>query len=324
VKAILKSVSRSFYLTIRFLPRPLREPVGLAYLLARATDTIADTAPIPAATRLTTLHAVARVVAGDLDFSSVAEGLRDFWARQSDPHERTLIENLGGCLDWLSKIDAADRADIRDLLKTIVRGQELDLVRFGDPATAVPLRTSAELDEYTYLVAGCVGAFWTRLGFRHCPNFATRPPNEMTALGIGYGEGLQLINVLRDRAADTAAGRDYLPAEQLAGSTVENVFAGWLSKAEEKISAGIEYCSALTNWRVRYATALPALIGARTIALLRAAGPTAAKIKVPRKEVRRILLAALFAALSPLALRALFQRLLASPSARATVVAEPG
>ena len=44
VKAILKSVSRSFYLTIKFLPRPLREPVSLAYLLARATDTMADTA----------------------------------------------------------------------------------------------------------------------------------------------------------------------------------------------------------------------------------------------------------------------------------------
>ena len=56
VKAILKSVSRSFYLTIKFLPRPLREPVSLAYLLARATDTIADTAAIPATTRLTTLR----------------------------------------------------------------------------------------------------------------------------------------------------------------------------------------------------------------------------------------------------------------------------
>ncbi|HEX4665037.1 MAG TPA: squalene/phytoene synthase family protein [Chthoniobacterales bacterium] len=311
MKAILRSVSRSFYLTIRFLPRPLRDPVGLAYLLARATDTIADTASIPAATRLTTLRAVARAIAGDMDFSSVAEGLRDFSAGQSDPHERILIENLDGCVDWLSKIDAADRADIREVLKTIVRGQELDLVRFADPATAVPLRTSAELDEYTYLVAGSVGAFWTKLGFRHCPNFATRAPNEMTALGTGYGEGLQLINVLRDRAADTAAGRDYLPAEELAGSTVENVFTGWLGQAEEKISAGIDYCSALTNWRVRYATALPALIGARTIALLRAAGPTAERIKVPRKEVRRILAAALFAALSPLALRALFQRLLA-------------
>ena len=60
VKAILKSVSRSFYLTIRFLPRPLREPIGLAYLLARATDTIADTAEIPAAVRLTNLKTAGR------------------------------------------------------------------------------------------------------------------------------------------------------------------------------------------------------------------------------------------------------------------------
>ena len=42
LKDVLKGVSRSFYLTIRVLPKALREPVGLAYLLARAGDTIAD------------------------------------------------------------------------------------------------------------------------------------------------------------------------------------------------------------------------------------------------------------------------------------------
>ncbi|HEY1583141.1 MAG TPA: squalene/phytoene synthase family protein, partial [Chthoniobacterales bacterium] len=128
-----------------------------------------------------------------------------------------------------------------------------------------------------------------------------------------YGEGLQLINVLRDRTADAAIGRVYLPAEELARSSLESVFARWLEKAEEKTSTGIDYCVALTNWRVRYATLLPALIGARTIALLRAAGPVAGKVKVSRKEVRRILFAASLAAFSPLALRALFQRLLAPP-----------
>src|SRR5260370_38568721 len=44
--AILRSVSRSFYLSIRFLPVRLRQPVALAYLLARTTDTVADTARI--------------------------------------------------------------------------------------------------------------------------------------------------------------------------------------------------------------------------------------------------------------------------------------
>jgi farnesyl-diphosphate farnesyltransferase len=311
VKTILKSVSRSFYLTIRFLPRALHEPVSLAYLLARATDTIADTATIPAAIRLMTLRHFARVIAGEMDFSAIAEPLRDFAAQQNNRHERTLIENLRECIDWLVKLDPADRDDIRGVLRTIVRGQELDVRRFGDPAAVTSLRTGTELDEYTYLVAGCVGDFWTKLGFRHLSSFASRPPNEMTELGIGYGKGLQLINVLRDRGADAAAGRNYLPADELAAAPVADVFANWLAKAEEKITAGIDYCSSLTNWRVRFATALPALIGARTIALLRAAGVGTEKIKVPRKEIRRILIAGALATSSPRALRTLFQRLLA-------------
>jgi len=314
VKAILKSVSRSFYLTISFLPRPLREPVSLAYLLARATDTIADTATVPATIRLTTLREFARVISGELDFDAVAEALQDFAAQQSDPHERTLIENLRECIERLAKLDPTDREDIRRLLQTIVRGQELDVRRFGDPAVVTSLRTGAELEEYTYLVAGCVGDFWTKLGFRHMRTFASRSPEEMTKLGIEYGKGLQLINILRDRGADAAAGRGYLPAEELATTPVAQVFANWLAKSEEKIIAGIDYCLALTNWRVRFATALPALIGARTIALLGAAGTGERKIKVPRKEVRRILIAGAVASLSPVALRALFQRLLAPPN----------
>jgi farnesyl-diphosphate farnesyltransferase len=309
VKAILKSVSRSFYLTISFLPRPLREPVSLAYLLARATDTMADTATIRCPIRLTTLRDFARVIAGELDFNAVAPALQDFAAQQSDPHERTLIENLRVCSEWLARMDPADREAIRSVLQTIVRGQLLDLERFGDPTKVTALRNAAELEEYTYLVAGCVGEFWTELGFRRFPPFATRPPNEMARLGIEYGKGLQLINVLRDRGADLATGREYLPAEELAAAKPEDVLVRWLQRAEAAIGAGIEYCSALTNWRARFATALPALIGARTIALLRGAGNKTGAIKIPRREVRRILLAGALASRSPVALRRLYQRL---------------
>jgi farnesyl-diphosphate farnesyltransferase len=222
-----------------------------------------------------------------------------------------LIENLRNCVDCLAKLDSADRDDIRGVLMTIVRGQEFDVRHFGDPAAVIALQTAAELDAYTYLVAGCVGDFWTKLGFRHLRTFASRSPDEMAKLGIEYGKGLQLINVLRDRQADAAAGRGYLPADELAVAPAAEVFADWLAKAEEKISAGIDYCSSLTSWRVRFATVLPALIGARTIALLRAARRAEGKIKVPRKEVRRILVAGALAARSPHALRALFRRLLA-------------
>src|SRR5262249_32426307 len=44
---LLRRVSRSFYLSLAILPSSLREPIGLAYLLARASDTVADTRLLP-------------------------------------------------------------------------------------------------------------------------------------------------------------------------------------------------------------------------------------------------------------------------------------
>ena len=53
---LLKEVSRSFYLTLRLLPGAIRPQISLAYLLARATDTIADTEIVPIAQRLEALQ----------------------------------------------------------------------------------------------------------------------------------------------------------------------------------------------------------------------------------------------------------------------------
>ena len=309
MKAILKPVSRSFYLTIQFLPQPLREPVGLAYLLARATDTIADTAIVPAADRLRTLRDLSRVIQGELEAQAIESELRAFASQQSDESERRLIQNLRSCLEWLARLGPDDRANIQQVMGTIVKGQTLDVQRFADKSTVTSLQTAAELDEYTYLVAGCVGEFWTKLGFRRLPPFSIRSRDEMATLGVSYGKGLQLINVLRDRNADLRNRRDYLPANELTSEPLEKVFCRWLDKAEKEISAGIDYCELLTNWRVRYATALPALIGARTIALLRHAGPSAERAKVSRNTVRQILLHGLTASLRPRALRPLFDRL---------------
>src|ERR1700680_4921603 len=61
---VLRSVSRSFYLSIRILPWRLREPVALAYLLARATDTVADTTRIPGTVRPKTLHTLSNMIQG--------------------------------------------------------------------------------------------------------------------------------------------------------------------------------------------------------------------------------------------------------------------
>ena len=53
---LLKATARSFYLTLRVLPARVRPQIGLAYLLARTTDTVADTEIVPLAQRLAALQ----------------------------------------------------------------------------------------------------------------------------------------------------------------------------------------------------------------------------------------------------------------------------
>lgn len=319
---VLRSVSRSFYLSLRVLPKPLRDPLSLAYLLARATDTIADTLQPPVELRIEALGRLAAAIQGTAPKESMDELRKSFAAQQNDEAERKLIQQIPALLDWLAELPAADRHEVRDVLRKINRGQLLDLERFGAGNGIDTLQDAGQLDEYTYLVAGCVGEFWTRLCFLHVKKFSARPESEMRDLGIRYGKGLQLINILRDAGNDLRNGRCYFPSDELDSlgltsadivrdpSAIEPVLGKWREEAARGIEAGIEYASAVRNRRVRFATSLPALIGARTLALLRKAGPAGLtrRVKVPRAEVRKMILSSTFT--SPRSLRAKFEKLL--------------
>src|SRR2546430_7711515 len=300
---LLRSVSRSFYLSIRCLPVQLREPIALAYLLARTTDTVADTAQISGSVRMETVKLLSNGIQGTASRDVVAEVIASFVSLQENASERRLLESLPDCLGCLEAMEHADRNDIRFVLEKITRGQMLDLRRFDDPNKIRALGTAADLDEYTYLVAGCVGEFWTQLCFRHVRQFANRSEDEMLALGKSYGMALQLINVLRDAGSDLRAGRCYFPEFELRAAHLipsqilseserfQPVYESWLEKAKAGLECGMQYSRAIQNGRVRAATVLPALIGARTLALLHAAGPMALQhtVKVPRSEVRAMI-----------------------------------
>ncbi len=324
---LLRSVSRSFYLSIRILPARLREPVALAYLLARTTDTVADTARISRALRTETLRTLSNAIQGaaprgSIDspaaasapipgahpsgsalVGSIVDLVASFAPLQENLDERTLLEFLPRSLEWLEQLSPPDRDDVRAVLQKITQGQMLDLERFKNPAEIHGLTTAADLDEYTYLVAGCVGEFWTRVCFRHFPKFSELGEHEMLDLGKRYGMGLQLINILRDAGSDLRAGRCYFPEDELTAvhmtpaqivrepDRFQPIYRKWIEKGERGLAAGMQYSQAIRNWRVRAATVLPALIGARTLALLRDAASTALhrKIKVPRREVRGII-----------------------------------
>lgn len=306
--ALLRGVSRSFYLSIRLLPAALRRPVAVAYLLARAADTLADTADLPAGQRMAYLENWAGMIEGRIPPSEAAVLSSSFAPLQHDAAERELIAVLPECLAWFDDLAPADRDDVRVALRHITRGQMLDVERFEQGPQPRALDNAAQLDEYTYLVAGCVGEFWTELCFRHLPGFAALPKQEMRDLGRGYGMGLQLVNILRDAGEDLASGRCYLPADAADP-------AAWHAKAQQGLEMGMRYADAVNSRRVRAASALPALLGMRTLSLLRAAGPRGLreKVKVPRNEVRSVLARLAFTLAARAPLRAQFEQLRGQP-----------
>ncbi|HHY86528.1 MAG TPA: squalene/phytoene synthase family protein [Verrucomicrobia bacterium] len=304
---LLKNTSRSFYLTLRILPAPIRTPIGLAYLLARTTDTIADTAIVPVNQRLDLLQQLRERIQSD---TAPPLALGDLAQHQGTPAERVLLEKNGVSLALLRQLHPHDRQRIREVLDTITSGQELDLKRFAGASEQhiVALNTAADLDDYTYRVAGCVGEFWTKTCRARLFEGLALDDAFLLTNGVRFGKGLQLVNILRDLPRDLRAGRCYLPLEDLqsAGLTpgdllsegnwpkAQRVYFDWLNKALSHLNAGWDYTNTLPwrHMRVRLACAWPLLIGFKTIDRLRSANPLDARqrIKITRSEVRSILL----------------------------------
>ncbi len=305
---LLASVSRSFYLTLKALPRELREPISLAYLLARTADTMADTAEVPALVRMDCLSQFDAIIHApdDVAVAGLAATLAtDFAPHQTDAAEAVLMQRVKDAVAWLRTMSGARLQAIRDVLKPIIHGQQLDIQRFPGDGGLQSLNTAAQLEEYTYLVAGCVGEFWTKLCFSELPD-AFEPgitAEQACAWGIGFGKGLQLVNILRDLGKDARLGRCYLPTEewQAQGITLEQIRAdpavlrtvweAWLPRCEARLREGLAYVQNLRHAKLRYATALPLLLAVKTVAQMRRASNAdlLAGVKVSRIDVAKVL-----------------------------------
>jgi len=324
---LLKATSRSFYLTLRVLPARVRPQIGLAYLLARTTDTIADTEILPLDHRLDALEKLReRVLVQNNGQSSAPLNFGEFAKQQGSAGEKLLLEKAEDSLSALQYFSANDQKLMRDVLAVITSGQELDLRRFAKASMehTVALETDIELDDYTYRVAGCVGEFWTKICRVHLFPHAPLDEKQFIADGIRFGKGLQLVNILRDLPADLEKGRCYLPTEKLepAGLSPQTLLSPvnqgkflplyhrYLDQAESHLLAGWNYTNTLpfSQLRVRLACAWPILIGAKTIEKLRTANVNQLqqRVKVSRSEVRGMIARSVLAYPFPFLWRQLF------------------
>ncbi len=274
----------------------MRRAASVGYLLARASDSLADAHGADLVERLGALDRFRVCLDGEM-------GAGDFraWSRMAQtPAEARLLEGLDRVFGFLSALPDAEAGLVREVVGIIVGGQRGDLTRFGAAGSESPvvLADAAELEDYAWRVAGCVGEFWTRLGFLTMGSgFSLADGGDLLARGREYGKGLQLVNILRDLPEDLAAGRCYLPVSDPRDEEQLMVARSrWVVRAADCLRCGEGYARDLLPLRLRLASALPARIGLETLALVESAGVVSlrSRVKVSRSRVRGIFLKALW------------------------------
>ncbi|RME72481.1 MAG: farnesyl-diphosphate farnesyltransferase, partial [Planctomycetota bacterium] len=132
--ALLRGTSRSFYLSLRLLPRSSAGALGLSYLLARASDTIADTEVCPAERRLEHLVRFAEALSAAERPGGEPEAERlcapiagDLTGLADNESERRLLARLPELVRAFAQLEPARRTSAGRCLATIIAGQRFDL-----------------------------------------------------------------------------------------------------------------------------------------------------------------------------------------------------
>jgi farnesyl-diphosphate farnesyltransferase len=311
LRDLLRHVSRLFYTTLVVVPADVRDQVSLAYLFARAADTIADTELIDRPRRLDFLGQLkGQFVSDQISWGQIREIQRAMGPLQRDSSERVLLERLEDCFKLFQEFSPDDRRCVQRLMTTLTQGMEMDLSVF--PGTSVKdlvaLKTIDDLDRYTYYVAGCVGEFWTDLMCAHRRALASWNVREMSDVGVRFGKGLQLTNIVKDIAHDLQKGRCYIPETMLSEAGLkprdlanqENlsrfrpVLRTLVHMAVEHLDQGWLYTMSVPRYetRLRLSCMWPILSAGESLRLVMNSPDLlnpAVKVKIPRSKVYQII-----------------------------------
>ena len=336
----LDGVARSFAFTIKALPGKLYDAVGNLYLLCRIADTIEDEPALSPDQKAAFSNRYVELVAGEGDPTVFADELGALLSSATTESERDLVANTPRVLRVTARFSAPQQSAIQ----RCVRIMTLGMVEFQRSATAEGLRDVAQLERYCYHVAGVVGETLTAL-FCDCYHVAgvvgetltalfcdysaeiAKRRRELLALSVSFGQGLQMINILKDIWEDHRRGVCWLPRDVFGAAGVElrSLSPG---RADPGFVAGLMELVAITRRylanALRYILILPAgetgirrsclwPLGIAVLTLQRIrrtpAFTTGREVKVSRRSVGAVVVVSNIFARSNFALGLLFKLL---------------
>ena len=210
---LLTKTSRTFALAIPLLPEPTRRAVSVAYLLFRVADTFEDSTTWPREERLDALETFVELLElSPAERSGEAKRLSAAWLDRPPVEHEGYLELLRELPAVLAQLDELAPAVKQLVVKHTVRTTEgmASVVARADERGNLRLGSVRELKDYCYIVAGIVGELLTEVFLHDSPSLATQQ-RELEQRMRSFGEGLQLVNILKDAGDDAVDGRVYLP-----------------------------------------------------------------------------------------------------------------
>jgi len=252
---MLKKTSRTFFIPISRLPAGLQDAVMSGYLCLRAIDEVEDHPGLDNRTKAMLLHSISHTLQTTFTAGDFTTALGRYqqelpevtlrvgeWALLAPPYVAPRV--------WEATATMADR-----------------MAQWADNGWVI--RTEADLDRYTFGVAGSVGLLLSDLWAWYNGTQSNR------FHAVGFGRGLQAVNILRNHPEDVARGVEFFPP----GWREEDMHA----YARRNLALADAYTNALPPGPVLDFCSLPLALAYATLeSLVRGDG------KLSRKEVLQI------------------------------------
>lgn len=203
---LLAKVSRTFALTIPQLPEPLVDWVGNAYLLCRIADTIEDEPSLPCDAKTRFIQLFLDVLAGQQPTELFRDQLAPLLSDGTSPAEHELIAQTPSVIAHYRQFPV----QVQQILLRGVTIMSRGMTHYQQIASPRGLEDQAALDHYCYAVAGVVGELLTELFMAYRPSLQSKK-DELSALSVSFGLGLQLTNILKDVWDDARRGVCWWP-----------------------------------------------------------------------------------------------------------------
>ena len=302
----LHGVSRTFALGIELLKEPLRDEIGIAYLVCRILDTLEDSTELPAEGRVAMLQMADQQIFDPALYPDCAAAIELMFAGSSlKGADHELCRHAGTVLAALHQLREPARDAMEPSVREMARGMAQTVQR-ELRGEGLHLETMEDLERYCYYVAGTVGHLLTSLYALDRPSISPEIEAELRRHEVAFGLGLQVTNIIKGVTDDIGRGVSYLPLclFRQAGITIETllerpddprgreVVAGLADWTLNKLDEALEYTLALPVGErdLRLFCGLPLAFAVRTLSLaLRSSSVFSENVlKISRLEVAAI------------------------------------